>query len=145
MIDKLKTELSRLEITLVANTLNPEFSDYVMKFNDRIIGYGWQSENVNEKVGFMGWSAPAWENCIWRASKTPGNLNFEEIIELFQFAISEDYLWFSPPVNRVIIGPSCEPYQDATAFILNLKQFIESEFNPKIFSNYLNNLYGNQK
>jgi hypothetical protein len=133
MKEKLKNELNNIGITLFLNTLNPEFSDYVIKYNERIVGYGWKRENIKEKVGFMGWSAPAWENCVWRTSSTPKNLNFKEVISLFQFAVSDDYIWFSLPANDVIIGYSCEPFQNVNDFISNLKLFIENEFNPRIF------------
>ena len=133
MIDKLKNELKNIGITLFLNTLNPEFSDYVIKYNERIIGYGWKSENVKDNVGFMGCSAPAFKNCVWRVSKTPENLNFEEIISLFQFAVSEDFIWFSSPTNIEIIGYSSKPYQNVNDFISNLKHFIENEFDTKIF------------
>ncbi len=133
MIEKLKNELNNIGITLFSNTLNPEFSDYVIKYNERIVGYGWKRENIKEKVGFMGWSAPACENCVWRTSSTPENLNFKEVISLFQFAVSDDYIWFSLPANDVIIGYSCEPFQNVNDFISNLKLFIENEFDPRIF------------
>ena len=133
MIEKFKKELSKLKITLFLNTLNPEFSDYVLKYNERIIGYGWKRENIKENVGFMGYSAPAFENCVWRTSATPKNLNFKEVISLFQFAVSDDYIWFSLPANDVIIGYSSKTYQNVNDFISNLKHFIENEFDSKIF------------
>ena len=133
MINKLTDELRTIGITLSANALNPEFSDYVIKFDEKIVGYGWQSKNVKEKVGFMGWAAPAWENCIWRHSMIPENLNFEEIINLFQFAVSEDFIWFSLPTNTSMIGYTSEPFLNSTEFISSLKQFIEKGFDPKIF------------
>jgi hypothetical protein len=135
MKEKLANELSNLNINLCDNILNPEFSDYVLKFGEKILGYGWKSKNKNEKVGFMGWAAPAFDNCIWRVDNTPENLNFNEVINLFQFAISEDFLWFSLPTNNILIGYSSDPYEDAREFISNLKLFIENEFDPKIFLN----------
>ena len=133
MMNKLINELKTIGISLSANTLNPEFSNYVITFDDTIVGYGWNSDNVNEKVGFMGWAAPAWENCIWSTSKLPENLNFVEIINLFQFAISEDFIWFSLPTNNMLVGYASEPYLNTTEFVSSLRQFIENDFDPKIF------------
>jgi hypothetical protein len=133
MINKLTYELRAIGITLSANTLNPEFSDYVIKFDEKIVGYGWKRENVKEKVGFMGLAAPAWENCIWRVSSLPKNLNFEEIINLFQFAVSEDFIWFSLPTNNIMIGYTSDPFHNSKEFISDLKIFIENGFDPKIF------------
>ena len=129
MIDNLASELETFGMVLMPNSLNPDFSDYIIKFNERIIGYGWKNKNENEKVGFMGVMGPAWENCIWRDNRMPDNLNFNEVINLFQFAVSEDFIWFSLPAKN-ILGNSSNPHRSTTKFISNLKRFIESGFEP---------------
>lgn len=135
MMNRLLKNLSTIGLSLEKNTLNPEFSDFVLRYEDKVVGYGWNSKNIKQKVGFMGWAAPAWENCIWKPTKFPKNLIFEEVINLFQFAISEDLMWFSLPTNNTMVGHCSQPYSDTKEFISSLKQFIDNDFDPKIFLN----------
>ena len=136
MKEKLSNDLSKLDVTIEHNSQYPNYSAYTLKHGERIIGYGWKAENKKEEVGFMGWASPAMRGCIWKVSSLPKELDFEVTIDLFQFAISDDYFWYSVPANRIVMGFTSKALTDTSKFIQSVKKYIDSDYNPEVFMNY---------
>jgi hypothetical protein len=124
MITNLNKLININNISIKDNITHSQFSDYVLYFEDKIIGFGWKNENINERIGFMGMCAPSnkipqkmFDKII---NENNTGVSYEDLMYMFQFAISKNYYWFSPPVGDLNMGVEC-PSLD----------------NPKIFNNYL--------
>ena len=109
MINKLNESLTKLNVELLENNLNnkKDFYDYLMLHNKNIIGIGWKTKNIPASIGFMGWGTPNFnaenkdfiEMILSKLdNKKHDKLSGENLLNLFQFAISEEFFWFSPPV-----------------------------------------------
>jgi hypothetical protein len=137
IINNLNKSLDNLNVQIINNLETPDFSDFVLVHNkSRVIGYGWKTENIKKNVGFWGWALPALgANTITSFRVSESNLDFEEVINLFQFALSDDFYWFSPPTNRQNAGFSCSALSDVQEIYDYIKLFVESNFDPTVFLN----------
>jgi len=136
MIKQLNSKLKALNIEIKKNLKTEGFSDFILTYkSEKIIGYGWSRENMNEIVGFMGSASPSMiAKNVWLTTKMDEyGLNFEEVIDLFQFAISKNYYWFCPPTNQALVGSSCPALVDESPLINSLKIYLEANFDPKVF------------
>lgn len=125
IIEQLKKVLTPLGVSLVKNKEFPEFSDYCLEYQGKIIGYGKEVENEPVEVGFVGYYAPA-NNCPFHNFEFPSELNFDSFIKGFQFAYSKDFFWYSLP-NLGIMGYSCDPLTDLNSFTEDLRTFLMNE------------------
>jgi hypothetical protein len=142
MITQINNSLKKINVQIIENNSTPEFSDYVFIFNNiKIIGYGWKRENEPELVGFWGWAMPALSGKLVTSFRLPDQLDFEEVINLFQFSLSDEYYWFSPPTNKCIAGFSCNALTDVDELFNALNLYIDANCDPEIFlrNNYSNN------
>jgi len=57
----------------------------------------------------------------------------EEFINLFKFAISDDYYWYSPPTNNLMLGYSSKVLTDATKFLEDIRIYINNNYDHKVF------------
>ena len=129
MITNLNKLINKNNISIKDNVIDSQFSDYVLYFDDKIIGFGWINENVNQVIGFMGMSAP--NNNIPQKilnkfiNENNTGVSFEDLMYMFQFAVSENYYWFSPPVANLNMGVECPSLDDAKIFNDYLEIYIE--------------------
>ena len=129
MITNLNKFININNISIKDNIMHSQFSDYVLYFEDKIIGFGWKNENVNEVIGFMGMSAPS--NKIPQKifdkfiNENITGFSSEDLMYMFQFAVSENYYWFSPPVANLNMGVECPSLDDAKIFNDYLEIYIE--------------------
>ena len=135
MLNKLKTDLLRINVTIELNHFNPLFSDFELKYKEAMIGNGWIWENKAEIIGFMGWGTPAFngKKCWTKNSGSLPHEDFEKVINLFQFAISDDYYWYSPPTNNQLAGYSCAPLSNPIKLIKDIELFINNNLDSKVF------------
>jgi hypothetical protein len=135
ILDKLNRELSGFDVKIEFNKTNPLYSDFILSHKGKIIGNGWKRANKNEVVGFIGYSLPALNGklCWTKNRESITHEEFDDVINLFQFAISEDFYWFSPPTNRQNAGFSCKALTDSSKFIEYISQFIKNNYDQKIF------------
>lgn len=135
ILDKLNKELSEFDVKIEFNKTNPLYSDFTLSHKGKIIGNGWKWENKQEVVGFMGWALPSLNGklCWTKNRSSLSHEEYEDVIDLFQFAISQDYYWFSPPTNRQMAGFSCKSLTDSSKFIEYINQFIKNNYDPEIF------------
>ena len=129
MITNVNKLININNISIKDNIIHSQFSDYVLYFEDKIIGFGWKNENVNEVIGFMGAWAPSnkipqkiFDNII---NENNTGFGFEDLMYMFQFAVSENYYWFSPPVANLNMGVECPSLDDAKIFNDYLEIYIE--------------------
>jgi hypothetical protein len=138
MINNLNKALLAIGAHIEANKTTPVFSDYQLVYDRQIIGYGWKRESKNIPLGFMGWALPAigGHEIVWDTTKNleVSNLDFEKVINLFQFAVSEDYYWFSPPTNFQNAGYSCNALIDCGVLYDSINIFIQNNCRPEVFS-----------
>lgn len=129
MITDLNKLINKNNISIKENVIDSQFSDYIMYFEDKIIGFGWKNENVNQVIGFMGMSAPnnnIPQNILDKfINKNNTGVSFKDLMYMFQFAISENYYWFSPPVANLNMGVECPSLDDAKIFNEYLEIYIE--------------------
>jgi len=129
MITNLNKIIDKNNISIKDNVIDSQFSDYVLYFDDKIIGYGWKNEKVNEVIGFMGMSAPSNKipQIIFDKFINENNRGFgsEDLMYMFQFAVSENYYWFSPPVANLNMGVECPSLDDAKIFNDYIEIYIE--------------------
>lgn len=132
MINILNDHLKIIDVIIVENKINIEFSDYLMYHNDDIIGFGWKSNN-NLSKGFMGLCKPNDDGLDHQFTgeisskillKLNDDLDFVKSMFLFQFAISEDKYWFSPPTANLIDGMVCPPQINSGILLKYLKKYI---------------------
>ena len=135
MLDKLNVLLSVLDVKIELNNTSPLYSDFILSHKGKTIGNGWKWKNQEEVVGFLGWAAPASNGdlCWTKNSDSISHEEFEEVINLFQFAISDDYYWYSPPTNNVMLGFSCKALTDATKFLEDIRLYINNNYDHKVF------------
>lgn len=135
MFEKLNTDLKSLDVSISANDINNSFSDYLMCYKDSIIGFGWKSNN-NLSKGFMGLWMPNFEGediefsneiSTKILSNLNDDLNFEKSMYLFQFAISENKYWFSPPIADLMKGIACPSLNDTNIIIEYLRNYIKNQ------------------
>lgn len=135
MFEKLNTDLKSLDVSISANDINNSFSDYLMFYKDSIIGFGWKSNN-NLSKGFMGLWMPNFEGEDIEFSNEIStkillnlndDLNFEKSMYLFQFAISENKYWFSPPIADLMKGIACPSLNDTNIIIEYLRNYIKNQ------------------
>ena len=135
MINKLNESLTKLNVELLENNLNnkKDFYDYLMLHNKNIIGIGWKTKNIPASIGFMGWGTPNFqaenkdfiEMILSKLdNKKHDKLSGENLLNLFQFAISEEFFWFSPPVGRRIEGLICPNLNTTNIFLKFVKRHI---------------------
>ena len=138
MFEKLNTDLKSLYVSIIANDINNSFSDYLMYYKDSIVGFGWRSNN-NLSKGFMGLWMPNFEGEDIEFSNEISSkillnlnddLNFEKSMYLFQFAISENKYWFSPPIAELMNGIACPPLNNSNI----IKQYLKDYINNQIIS-----------
>lgn len=138
MKDDLIKELGKLNVTLTENLKSPEFSDFILSHGSKIIGYGWKTDNSDKEIGFMYYCGPAiGGERVGRFDNIPEDLDFTESINLFQFAISEDFFWYIYPTDRRITGHGQKPCKDFKDLISDINSFINNDYDPTIFHDRL--------
>ena len=127
MLLKLNQELSKINVSIENNFKDPDFSDFIMLHSNNIIGHGWKWNNKKEIVGFCGLELPAMKGKLcWTKSKVTSE-DFETYLKLFQFAISDNYFWYSLP-TKSCAGNYCKPLTEFDVFINHLNLFISSKY-----------------
>jgi hypothetical protein len=145
MITNLNKLININNISIKDNIIHSQFSDYVLYFEDKIIGFGWKNENVNEVIGFMGMSAP--NNKIPQKifdkfiNENITGFSSEDLMYMFQFAVSENYYWFSPPVANLNMGVECPSLDDAKIFNDYLEIYIEKIIDKTLINDIQNEIH----
>ena len=134
MINKINQLLSKIDVTIKVNNVDSQFSDFILCHKKKIIGHGWKRDDVNEIVGFMGLELRAIHGKLcWTKSKIT-NEEFENYLKLFQFAVSENYFWYSKP-TCASAGYYCESVVDFGGLINDINIFINCNYDIKLFYN----------
>jgi hypothetical protein len=127
MINRINEQLSKLNTKIIINTINPKFCDYLLYSEEtNLIGYGWRVENDDLDVSFMSSQVPGrggvrpWRFDMFETGKfnfeLSAEVDFRELLNLFQFAISDNSYWFSVPVGYLEMGYTCKPLNDIKIF-----------------------------
>ena len=145
MINNLNKLINKNNISIKDNVIDSQFSDYVLYFDDKIIGFGWKNENVNEVIGFMGMSAPN-DNISQKIlnkfiNENNTGVSFDDLMYMFQFAVSENYYWFSPPVANLNMGVECPSLDDAKIFNDYLEIYIEKIIDKTLINEIQNEIH----
>lgn len=127
MYKSINQVLSKHNIKIIENKLNPKFCDYLMYEDEtNLIGYGWRVESDDIDVSFMSSQVSGrggvkpWKFDIFETGKfnfeLSSEVNFRDLLEMFQFAISDNSYWFSVPVGYLEVGFTCKPLNKIKIF-----------------------------
>jgi len=123
----IREELLKKDILL--NEINCDTHKYELVINDRVLGYGWDTNDTINTLGFWGVMGPSYDEVI---SPQPFS---DSIYNNFQFYISDNYYWYSPPTKN-ILGYSCKPLSDFKPLLSDLLFFIKTSFNTNEWDNH---------
>jgi hypothetical protein len=138
MINRINEQISKLNTKIISNEINPMFCDYLLYHEEtKLIGYGWRVERDELNVSFMSSQVPGrgginpWRFDIFETGKFKFELSreviFEDLLNLFQFAISDNSYWFSVPVGNWEVGITCKPLNDIKIYENYIKSYIIEE------------------
>lgn len=149
MINKINEQLLELKTKIISNDINPKFCDFLL-YNEenKLIGYGWKVEEDDIDVSFMSSQVPGkggirpWKFNIYENGKfnfeLSDDVDFRKLLNLFQFAISDNSYWFSVPVGYLEVGFTCQPLNDVNIFKDYMKSFIiQDQHNEALFDSFL--------
>jgi hypothetical protein len=143
MIKRINEKLLKLNTKIIINTINPKFCDYLLYYEEtNLIGYGWRVENDDVDVSFMSSQVPGNKGVIpWRFDlfetgefnfELSAEVNFIDLLNLFQFAISDNSYWFSVPVGYLEVGFTCNPLNNIKIFEEYIKLYIVEEYKNEV-------------
>jgi hypothetical protein len=123
MLSKIITELQKIGVKIEENVNNPEFSEFIITHKASVIGYLTKVENKKQVIRFSAYSDRGENNPFYPKTEE----QFNSLIEGFQIAYSNDFVWFSNP-NIHISGYECPPMEETKSLIDSISTFCDERF-----------------